>query len=340
MFTVPSLITRIWLTVCQVFTSFIMQSCIAIVAFLGLLSLAIWHKCNEKGSRGSPNQHERHHFGTGRTPEDHTEILITAMVEFQKSQCYFAGAIQIAAIVFAIQQNGPSRQFDINLEVSILPFIICTNGYIPIIFTLTCIGCCGRQSWYLTLLALCCLILSTITFMYSYYLYGLQYPDMERFYGCGRWAPEQLSPWCGPGFSMPTPVNTRIATSSLNYLIWIIPLLWALYCLLKQSLTAEEPQKSSRHSFIAGLASKIAFCDRWIKAGLGEEGKDRAFWAIFLASWSIAFGYQFYAYSLYFRHSQIDPTWSFGQIVAITVWIPATAEYIYLLRCEIFDFFA
>ena len=52
----------------------------------------------------------------------------------------------------------------------------------------------------------------------------------------------------------------------------------------------------------------------------------------------MAFGYQFYAYSLYFHHSQIDPTWSFGQIVAIMVWIPAIAEYIYLLRCETFAF--
>lgn len=35
---------------------------------------------------------------------------------------------------------------------------------------------------------------------------------------------------------------------------------------------------------------------------------------------------------------QVNTDWSFGQIVAITVWIPAIAEYIFLPRCETCNF--
>ena len=164
------------------------------------------------------------------------------------------------------------------------------------------------------------------------------YNDPTFSLNCGGWAPRERSSWCGPGFSMPTPIDIRVATSGWNYMMWMITLLWALYCVIKQSLTAEEPQKTVSHPLIARFTSRsrssIAFCDQWIKAGVGEKGKDSIFWTLFFISWSMAFGYQFYAYSLYFRHSEIDPTWSFGQIVAITVWIPAIAEYTYLLRCK------
>ena len=280
MVTIPFLIVRIWLTVCQVFTSFIMQSSIAIVAFVGLLSLAIWRERNEKRRRGPPNQHGRHHFRTGRTPEDHSKIPITAMVAFQKSQCYFASAIQIAAIVFATAQNYGLRsskqviEIGPNFQVSGLPFIICTNGYIPVVFTLTCVGCYGRQSWYLTLLALCCFILSTTAFIFSnsYAVWDELFEISQRtsFYNepCGYRTPEQFSSWCGSGFSGPTPIDDRITTSGWNYIMWMVSFLWALYCVIKQSLATEEPQKSASHSFIARFAYRwrlmIASCDRWI----------------------------------------------------------------------------
>lgn len=166
----------------------------------------------------------------------------------------------------------------------------------------------------------------------------------ESYGSCGRWAPEQLSPWCGPGVLMPTAIDSGIATSGWNYMMWMVSLSWAVYSVVKQASAGDEPHKIAGHSLIARFAlrwrSTIAFCDRWIKAGLGERGKDRAFWFLFLTPWSMAFGYQFYAYSLFFRHAQVESTWSFGQIVAVMVWIPAIAEYIYLLRCETFPFFS
>lgn len=259
-------------------------------------------------------------------------------------------SIQTAAIISTMQQTTSIREAGTCSQLSAIPFIICTNGYVPVIFILVCIGCYGRQSWYLTLLALCCFIPSTITFMYFNHLYAVLATIIERYQSndpgqfCGGWTPEQLSPWCGSGLLMPTPIDSGIAPSGWNYMMWLVSLSWAVYSVVKQASAGDEHHKIASHSVIARFASRwrstIAFCDRWIKAGLGERGKDRAFWFIFLTSWSMAFGYQFYAYSLFFRHAQVDPSWSFGQIVAVMVWIPAVAEYMYLLRCETFPLFS
>lgn len=257
MLIVPSLIIRTQLNICQMFASFIVQSSIAIVGSVALLSLTLWRKRNERRRKGSLNQHYRHRSSKGRTPEDHTEILVTAVVEFQKSQCYFAGTIQIAAIAFIRQypDNGSLYSF---LPAKGLPFVICTNGSIPVIFTLTFISFYGRPSWYLTLLTLCCFTLSTITFMYTNSLYSMLSEGEEAAmlsYPCGGWTPRQLSSWCGSGFSMPTIIDRRIAVSGWNDVLWMNSLLWALYCVIKQSLAVGGPQNSASHSFISRFAS-------------------------------------------------------------------------------------
>lgn len=36
----------------------------------------------------------------------------------------------------------------------------------------------------------------------------------------------------------------------------------------------------------------------------------------------------FYQFALFFQDSYISPTWSFGQIIAVTIWAPCVVEYI------------
>ena len=107
------------------------------------------------------------------TTKRHTQAIVTTLVDFQKAQCYFAAAIQIAALVLISQIQSAAKQ---NEEVSSVtaPSIpdyldaqllvtISTSGLVPVIFTLTCIARYGRQSWYMILLALITAILSTGT---------------------------------------------------------------------------------------------------------------------------------------------------------------------------------
>lgn len=64
------------------YVSLIMQSGIAILASIALVLLKLWL------SRGKES------LG------NHVQALVIATVEFQKNQCFFAGAIQIANLIY------------------------------------------------------------------------------------------------------------------------------------------------------------------------------------------------------------------------------------------------
>ena len=106
-----------------------MQNSIAITAFFSLICLRYLPPLR-RSTRG----------------KDNFDILVTAVVQFQKAQCYFAGAIQIATLVLAAGQGSySSDDWDdyINDE---LFYIIATNGYILVVFTLAYISKFGRRS--------------------------------------------------------------------------------------------------------------------------------------------------------------------------------------------------
>ena len=46
--------------------------------------------------------------------------------------------------------------------------------------------------------------------------------------------------------------------------------------------------------------------------------------------WVLCFAYHFYLYSLFVKSRLLAPTWTFGQIIAVTVWVPSIVEFLYI----------
>ena len=112
-----------------VFASFMMQNGIAIVAFFSLSCLRYLPPLRRLTSG-----------------KDNFDILVTAVVEFQKARCYFAGAIQIATVVLAAGQGSYSSD-DWDDYINNEPFcVVATNGCLPVVFTLAYISKFGRRS--------------------------------------------------------------------------------------------------------------------------------------------------------------------------------------------------
>ena len=72
----------------------------------------------------------------------------------------------------------------------------------------------------------------------------------------------------------------------------------------------------------------------WVKKNLSSKVWSRLSMGLFVLTWSLSFGYQFYLYNIVFSNAEIDTTWSFGQIVAITIWAPCLVEYLNLELSE------
>ena len=49
-----------------------------------------------------------------------------------------------------------------------------------------------------------------------------------------------------------------------------------------------------------------------------------------LLLWVLCFAYHFYLYSLFVKWNLISMEWTFGQIIAIIVWVPSFVEYFYI----------
>ena len=79
--------------------------------------------------------------------------LAAALVEFQKAQCYFMIAVQIAAVVTVSEgrlKPTSLQQLYNNWEAV---RAISISGMLPITFTLLCLQYAGKSSWYLNLLS-------------------------------------------------------------------------------------------------------------------------------------------------------------------------------------------
>ena len=87
--------------------------------------------------------------------------LLATTVEFQKNQCYFAGAIQIATLTF-LARSIPIHPIVDLLDVTFI-YTISNNGLVPIISILWLILRYDRQSWHITLLSSGIFALSTGT---------------------------------------------------------------------------------------------------------------------------------------------------------------------------------
>lgn len=152
---IPFSMVRI-LTADQVYLSYWIQSILALLGFLLLQIHSWWYHYLFLRSKDAYRQ--RMNFG--ERPNKHLATLLSVLVDFQKAQCFFMLAMQIAA--HAVLYNGPFQGISLQEIYDNYELLgrIAISGFLPITFTLLCLHSAGMRSWYL-------LILSTITVIIS-----------------------------------------------------------------------------------------------------------------------------------------------------------------------------
>ena len=318
------------------FSSFIIQSGIAVVALAALLGFEV------------RSQIKRLPEGQGKT---HINRMIIALVDFHKAQCYFSCVIQITALALFRESevasggsysSSSADQSNDLFDTSIL-IVLATSGLVPVNLILACILRYGRHSWYLLILSLITTILATATLIASYYythVYGKPYEQYQNDLG----DPFDKSNAYGGGVSCNLPGtleetifslcgNSKLANNLLptglidNGWIWTV---WAnciVWLLLGLGIKCYNPKVFAKpREKLTQFGTKVSFIKYLIK-------KSRTYTAWIIVSvipWSLCFAGQFYLFSAFFEHSVISYEWSFGQIIAVTVWLPSLVEYVYI----------
>lgn len=94
----------------------------------------------------------------------HLPSLATALTDFQKAQCFFMLAINIAALVDRVHGGLQPQSLQQLYNTYILIKSVSTSGYLPITFNLFTLHMVDMVSWYLLVLSAITIAISTTTF--------------------------------------------------------------------------------------------------------------------------------------------------------------------------------
>lgn len=93
----------------------------------------------------------------------HLSRLAMALTDFQKAQCFFMLAVNIAA-QFVLRRGGvQARSLQQLYNTYVFIKVLAISGYLPVTFTLFTLHLIGMVSWYLLSLSICSVALSVAT---------------------------------------------------------------------------------------------------------------------------------------------------------------------------------
>lgn len=282
----------------------------------------------------------RHSKAKGLSPYQHTfakqrELLVTGLVEFQKAQCFFSSTLQIASIAY-----GLYNMTDFLTVFLLVPLSM--NGIVPVTFGHMLVLRFGRSSVYLTALACISWALSSIVFwsLYMHFTAVDWSTSSEDVYDSVMFKLAANNECGGSSALTACPQNFLLGEdevfSSSRQIHVRTPILWTWGTVVLFTLVSLQIFRwllRRRHNMKAQHVAKVWQQDRnsinttFLRAALSTQG---IFWITSL-TFIAAMGMQL---SLLYVEASIDMidsnNWSFGQIIAITVWIPPIVEYVYL----------
>ena len=284
----------------QVFSSYIMQCIFIVILWLGFLGIAIY-------------QHKRSEPERPSKPGKHYKSWINLLLEFHKSQCFFSATLMIASLNYGI--------YEVDMLVTFLLTPLATNSVLPVVFAYLLLLYYRQSSTGVTLLTISVYTLSTLVY-WSLYSHVIPLGDSIDAFNIYQNFKFKLSaiPACGGYSGLSVCPNNEYrnkglfnARDAIRRIKFLTPLIWAYSTLILFALLAYQLY-------------------RWrFKRGPNTDSPvwHWAFWfttILFLAAISMQLNVLLISTEL----KMVNPGgWTFGQIVAVTVWIPPLLEYIY-----------
>ncbi|TKA61967.1 hypothetical protein B0A49_09810 [Cryomyces minteri] len=279
--------------------------------------------------------------------------LSSGMVEFQKAQCFFMLAVQSAALT-ALWSKGhnffaASSYQQLWNNVTLLGNVA-VGGFLPVTFTLSCLHAAGIKSWYIFVLSACTLATSAITLFTT----SRKSPSPDQIdtpaanlAKCGGLATPVkycLDPFSTYGVA--DPLIDGIGGPIFLFCLAVLFLLFLDLCkvfhrkMCENRITCYEWLRIWCEDWklwqtwepLIKRKSSLFFI-RWMHIDSAMRFS-KTVTAVFVSTLEGLFLYWFVRFlrQLYGGGDAVDFTaWSFGQIVAVTVWAPALLEWLYLV---------
>lgn len=276
-------------------------------------------------------------------PLIHQRTFEAFLVEFHKSQCYFSATIQIASLAYGI--------FTTDMLITFMLTPLATNGVLPVVFAFVLLFRCGKSTMDAT-------ILTTFTWLLASIVYWILYSNIipinqdirgdQKRYRAYQQFMYKLSALdaCG-GFSALAvcPDNFYLGRDDIfaasHNLRVLTPIIWTFstVCLLA-TLAGKLTKWRRGRGYQSAQQSEVDAAEEGTSTGrpTGDHhppffrsrlGASITYWLVtfcFLAGIGMQMSLLSIGTSL---HMMNRMHWSFGQIVAVTIWAPPLLGYLY-----------
>ena len=284
----------------------------------------------------------------------------SATVEFQKAQCFFMLAIGIASQIVLRQGSLEDGSLQSMINYTIIG-TISINGFLPVTLTLLCLHTGGMHSWYILILSSCTVLMSTATLFMSHTftasgqsLRKIQAAINDNYSSCGYKDPSRfcldeaygLVYDTSPGLNL-TISGTNLGPDGVVYGTSLangvgktaaILSLVVLGLLLMDYIHLQEVpivQSFFRRLFGAIELERPTTIDlsnprRSLKTVTTKDYVERTSNVLYFGIWT----WYLVEISKFLKNLRsVTPVsgWSFGQIIAITVWAAPLLEFVKLI---------
>lgn len=352
----------------QVFASYIMQCILVVLLFFGLIGFEAhshYRRKHPKPAASSPQPKPERSTTTPTQSQPqpasqakksklatHRGIFENVLIQFHQAQCYFSATLQIASLSYGI--------FSTNMLITFMLTPLATNGVLPVIFAYIMLLRCGKATPDITLLTALCWLLSTIVYwsLYSSIIpINSEIRSEELRYRAYQQFMYKLSAIeaCG-GYSALAvcPDNFQVGKDQIRHasrrLRVLTPIIWAFStaCLLGAlgiKLKERLRHRADRHKTSA--QGKRNEFQEGMKPPEKEEppnnplsgGRMDLVYYVIVLGFLAGIGMQLSLLSIYTSLKMMNrKNWSFGQIVAVTIWAPAVLGYAYDEGCKLFGY--
>lgn len=273
-----------------------------------------------------PKERFRESFDRKKT---YPKALTTALVKFQKAQCFFMLATNIAGLV--VQKKGGLQPQSLQQVYNTNSFIkvIAIGGFLPITFTLFTLHMIHKLSWYLLILSIAIIgvaIASLVTHKPS--SSDLDHIiDIASKGGPATCASKNLAALCYDNGHLGS-VSSLDSNDGENA-TFIFCLVTTVILIVDHFCRSTDPTQQRLNNWILKklhIASKKPPFP-YAKGVLGFG--TAVFHPIFFCIYVYCFCVFASNLSSFQQIGIYDSTWGFGQIVAILVWAPTLCDYVW-----------
>ena len=324
-----------WLYYCISVIEYVFRPCISVLRESVRLGCWTWPP--------DLNSNNSHAKTLQKWLQKHVPAVKSALVEFHKAQCFFMLAIQVAALVVLKSDSllSSSRSLQELHNNHILIGHISISGFLPVTFIQFCLHDAGMRSWYLLVLSVLTVAASAVT-LYTASSLHLSAANIKKlqshttnYRNCGNLDPAAFCLRDGDPIYFTEPWGR---TGSL------------VFCLVILAVVVLDQSDLRTPTLYKHLQARISnFTDCMLEVLLRRHGvakslrylhlntTERLYRAtiglLFLVIWV---WFTFLILGFFIQLSPravftISTEWTFGQIVALTVWAAPLIECLKLL---------